>query len=71
MAIANLTSPSFPVFTLDDDTAISTCWKKHKRRFEKLVITLNVTDDRKRKALLLNCLGEEAYEVYKNLITGA
>ena len=36
-----------------------------------MVIALNVTDDRQKKALLLNYIGEEAYEVYENLTTGA
>ena len=71
MAIANLTLPSFSVFTLDDYTTISTPWKKYKRRFENLIIALNVTDDKQKKALLLNYIGEEAYEVYENLTTGA
>ena len=66
MAIANLTLPSFPMFTVDDYT-ISARWKKYKRRFENLVVALNVTDDRHKKSLLLNYVGEEAYDVYKNL----
>ena len=40
MAIANLTLPSFPMFTLDDDTTISTRWKKYKRRFENMVFCI-------------------------------
>ena len=71
MAIANLKLPSFPVFILDDYTTISTCWKKYKRRFENFVAALNVTDDRQKKALLRNYIGEEAYQVYENLTTGA
>ena len=71
MAIPNLTLPPFPVFTLDDYRTISTRWKKYKRWFENLVVALNVTDDRQKKSLLLNDIGEEAYEVYKNLTTGA
>ena len=71
MAITNLTLLSFPVFTLDDYTTISACWKKYKRRFENLVVALNVTDDRQKKALLLHYIGEEAYKVYENLTSGA
>ena len=59
------------MFTLDDYTTISTRWKNYKRRFEKLIVALNVTDDRQKKALLLNYTGEEAYEVYEKLTTGA
>ena len=71
MAIANLTLPSFPVFTLDDYTTISASWKKYKCRFENLVVALNVTDDRQKKAVLFKYIGEEAYEVYENLTSGA
>ena len=71
MAIANLILPSFPVFTLDDYTTISARWKKYKQRFENLVVALNVTDDRQKNALLPNYIGEEAYEVYENLTSGA
>ena len=67
MAMANLTLPSFPMFTLDDDTTISTRWKKYKRRFENMVFALNVTDGKQKNVLLLNHIGAEAYEVYKNL----
>ena len=35
-----------------------------------LVIALNITDDKQKKALLLNYIGEEAYEVYENVTTG-
>ena len=59
------------MFTLDDYTTISTRWKNYKRRFENLIVALNVTDDRQKKALLLNYTGEEAYEVYEKLTTGA
>ena len=44
---------------------------KYKRKFENLVVALNVTDDRQKKALLLNYVGEEAYKVYENLTSGA
>ena len=71
MAFTDLTLPSFPVFTLNNYITISTHWKKYKRRFENLVIALNVTDDRQKKALLLNYIVEEPYQVYENLTTGA
>ena len=44
---------------------------KYKRKFENLVVALNVTDDRQKKTLLLNYIGEEAYKVYENLTSGA
>ena len=38
MAIANLTLPSCPVFTLDYYTTVSTHWKKYKWRFENWLL---------------------------------
>ena len=70
MAISNLTLPAFPPFSLDEYITISTRWKKHKKRFENLVLALNVQDGAQKKALLLNYLGDESYDVYKNLSTG-
>ena len=70
MAIANLTLPSYQVVKLADYTITSTRRKKYKWRFENLVIASNVTDDKQKKALLLNYIGEEAYEVYENVTTG-
>ena len=40
------------------------------KRFENLVLALNVQDGAQKKALLLNYLGDEAYDVYENLSTG-
>ena len=69
MAISNLALPAFPQFSLDECT-ISTRWIKYKKRFENLVLALNVQDGAQKKALLLNYLGDEAYDVYENLSTG-
>ena len=62
MAISNLALPAFPQFSLDECT-ISTRWIKYKKRFENLVLALNVQDGAQKKALLLNYLGDEAYYV--------
>ena len=70
MAISNLTLPAFPPFSLDEYSTMSTRWRKYKKRFENLVLALNVQDGAQKKALLLNYLGDEAYNVYENLSTG-
>ena len=69
MAVANLNIPSFPKFDLDDYNTISTRWEKYKKRFVNLCVALNVNDDKQKLALLLNYIGEEAYDVYDNLLT--
>ena len=70
MAISNLTFPALPPFSLDKHSAVSTSWRKYKKRFENLVLALHVQDGAQKKALLLNCLGNETYDVYENLSTG-
>ena len=70
MATSNLMLPAFPPFSLDEYSTISTRWRKYGKRFENLVLALNVQDGAQKKALLLNYLGEEAYDVYENLFTG-
>ena len=70
MAISNLALPAFSQFSLDECSTISTRWIKYKKRFENLVLALNVQDGAQKKALLLNYLGDEAYDVYENLSTG-
>ena len=44
--------------------------KKYKKRFENLVLAVNVQDGAQKKALLLNYHGDEAYNIYENLSTG-
>ena len=70
MATSNLMLPAFPPFSLDEYSTISTRWRKYVKRFENLVLALNVQDGAQKKALLLNYLGDEAYDVYENVSTG-
>ena len=62
--------PAFPPFSLDKYSTISTRWKKYKKRFENLVLALNIQDSAQTKALLLKYLGDETCDVYENLSTG-
>ena len=63
-----LTLPSFPKFDLDKFTTVGTRWTKYKKRFVNLCVALNITDDKQKLALLLNYIGEEAYDTYDNLL---
>lgn len=67
MAISTLNLPTFPKFDTDDFTTISTRWEKYKKRFLNLCVALNVEEDKQKLALLLNYIGEEAYDIYDNL----
>ena len=67
MAISNLTLPAFPPFSLDEYSTISTRWRKYEKRFENLVLTLNVQDGAQKKALLLNYLGDEKHRTFTKI----
>ena len=69
MATSNLMLPAFPPFSLDEYSTISTRWRKYKKYFENLVFALNVQDGTQKKALLLNYLGDQACDIYKNVST--
>ena len=72
MAVKNLNMPVFPPFDLDDYTTVGTRWTKYKKRFANLCVALHVTDDKQKLALLLNYVGEEAYDIYDStLVPGA
>ena len=59
--------PSFPSFDTDV-TTIATRWTKYKKRFQNLCVTLNITEDKQKLALLLNYVGEEVYDIYDSLL---
>ena len=58
-AVSSLHIPAFPSFSLDETTTIATQWVKYKKRFENLLIALNVAKDSQKLVLLLNYVGEE------------
>ena len=70
MVISNVTLPVFPPYSLDKYSTISTPWKKYKKQFENLLLALYVQNRAQKKALLLNYLVEEAYNIYENLSSG-
>ena len=53
---------------MDDYTTVSTRWEKYKKRFLNLCVALNVKEDTQKLALFLNYIGEEAYDIYDNLL---
>ena len=67
-AVSSLHIPVFPSFSLDETTTTATQWVKYKKRFENLLIALNVTNDSQKLALLLNYVVEECYDIYDNLL---
>ena len=51
-----------------DPTNTAVRWKKWLDRFENLIIAINVTDNDRKKALLLHLAGEFGFEVYEGLV---
>ena len=61
-AVSSLHILVFPSFSLDQTRTIASQWEKYKKRFENLLIAVNVTNDNQKLALLPNYVGEECYD---------
>ena len=58
--------PHFPRFDLDSDlTSIGSRWEKYICRFKNLLVALDVTDDARKKVLLLHYAGEKVHDVFE------
>ena len=69
MAVKNLNLPSFPPFNCSDDTSILfSSWKRYVKRFNFLCNSLVVTEDKQKLSLFLTLVGDDAYEIYENII---
>ena len=61
--------PQMAPFQPDVDPTNTTArWKKWLDRFDNLIIAMNVTDNDRKKALLLHLVGEFVFEVYESLV---
>ena len=58
--------PVFPSFSVRDP-AVDTRWKKWCARLENLLVGLDITDDKRKRALLLHYAGEEVNEIFDTL----
>ena len=57
--------PSFPSFDVDiDKTNAGTRWEKYLSRLENLLVGMNITNDGRKRALLLHYVGERVFDVY-------
>ena len=70
MAVKNLNLPSFPPFncTGEDTSVLFSSWKRYIKRFNLLCNSLVVTDDKQKLSMLLTLCGDEAYEIYENIV---
>ena len=59
------TLPNFPAFKPHvDENSAGLRWKKWLERFENLLVALDISDDKKKKAMLLHYVGEETYDIF-------
>ena len=59
--------PAFPPFAIDDQDTLGIRGPKWFSRFENLLLALNITDEARKKAMLLYYLGEPALDIYEAL----
>src|SRR5688572_12778727 len=61
--------PQFAPFPPDvDPESTALRWKKWTDRFENLMTALNITDDKRKRALLLHLAGEAVYVIFDGLV---
>nr|XP_006822924.1 PREDICTED: uncharacterized protein K02A2.6-like [Saccoglossus kowalevskii] len=65
MATALLPFPSFPVH--DESTSIGPRWTKWVKRFETYLVAQGITDDKRKRALLLYSAGGEVADIFDTL----
>ena len=60
--------PTFPAFEVDTDpTSTATRWTKYVDRFENFLVTMQIDEPRRQKALLLHFAGERVNGIYSAL----
>ena len=60
--------PDFPPFDIDTDpTSVGITWKKWIQRFDNLLVALDVSDEHRKKALLLYYGGKELHDIYDTI----
>ena len=69
MAVKNLNLPTFPPFDITEVTTIATRWLKYKKKFNLLCTAVGVTENKQKLSMFFIYLGDDAYDVYENLLT--
>ena len=58
--------PNFPEFDPDNDkTNVGKRWEKYTGRLENFFLAMNITNDARKRALLLHYVGEHTHEIYE------
>ena len=67
--MADLGIPQVAPFKPDTDpTSVAQRWKHWSDRFDNLVVARNVTDNARKKALLLHLAGENVFDIFSALV---
>lgn len=59
--------PAFPEFNLRDQTNLATRWEKYLKRLKNLMTAMKMTDEGRKRALLLHYIGEEVNDLFDTL----
>ena len=59
--------PTFPEFDLRDQTNLAARWEKYLKRFTNLMTAMKMTDESRKRALLLHYIGEEVNDLFDTL----
>ena len=61
--------PQISPFVPDaDPTSVAQRWKRWSDRFDNLIVAMNVTDNKRKRALLLHLAGEAVFDVFEGLV---
>ena len=67
MDLANI--PQIAPFHIDSDvTSLAQRWKRWSDRFDNLMVAMNVTDNARKKALLLHLAGDAVFSIFEGLV---
>ena len=59
--------PVFPEFDIRDQTNLAQRWEKYLKRFNNLMKAMNITDEGRKRALLLHYTGDEVNDLFETL----
>ena len=66
------TVPQVALFVPDSDpTSVSQRWKRWSDRFDNLLVAMNVTNNARKKALLLHLAGDAVFDIFSGLVIDA
>ncbi|KAK9685298.1 hypothetical protein QE152_g38154 [Popillia japonica] len=63
-----LSTPNIqPLEIHNDPSTLGKRWRKWINRFEIFIIAANITEEERKRAMLLHLIGEDAFDLYQSL----